>query len=129
MDLYEEIYGRPWHFKPQAMVDDEDKITEFNYENFIPAEVLARYDTSTDSFKQMIRKLNFNTRTQIEQSDNDKANFKKLMPVLACLEAEEKRAFIHLLKNERAKRVAAGQECDVEAIREACSSGYLERLA
>lgn len=89
-------------------MDDEEKITEFNYENFIPAEVLARYDTNSDDFKEMIRLMNINSKTQMEQSEADKAEFRKLMPALSCLKDDEKRSLIHLLKNERNKRVAPG---------------------
>ena len=89
-------------------MDDEEKITEFNYENFIPTEVLARYDTNSDSFKEMIRIMNINSKTQMEQHEADKEEFKKMMPALAMLNADEKKSFIHLLKNELNKRVTPG---------------------
>ena len=108
LELYEELYGRPWYFKYGEIMDDEEKITEFNYENFIPAEVLARYDTNSDSFKEMIRIMNINSKTQMEQHEADKEEFKKMMPALAMLNADEKRSFIHLLKNELNKRVTPG---------------------
>ena len=108
LELYEELYGRSWFFNYGQVMDDEEKITEFNYENFIPAEVLARYDTNSDDFKEMIRLMNINSKTQMEQSEADKAEFRKLMPALSCLKDDEKRSFIHLLKNERNKRVAPG---------------------
>ena len=108
MALYEEIYGRPWHFMPAEILDEEEKITEFNYENYLPKELLARQDTSSDAFKEQVRMLNINTKTQMEQSDADKEEFAKLMPLLARLNENEKKSLIHLLKNEQSKRVAPG---------------------
>ena len=72
MELYEELTGRPWHYKLDALMDSEKKITEFDYENFIAPEVLKQYDTSSDEFRDAIRVLNFYTQTQIEKSEADK---------------------------------------------------------
>lgn len=99
MELYEELTGRPWYFKLGDMMDDEKKITEFDFENFIAKEILQQYDTSSDEFRDAIRVLNFYSKTQIEQSDEDKEAFRKLMPLLSCLPDDEKRSLVHLLKN------------------------------
>ena len=68
MKLYEELSGNPWNFKPQDSVDEETKITEYDYENYLDPEILAKYDTSTENFKNVIRAMNFTTKTQHEAS-------------------------------------------------------------
>lgn len=61
--LFEETYGMGWHDDANTDIDEEEKITEFNYEKFIPAEILATLDTDSDSFKSMIRMMNFSSKT------------------------------------------------------------------
>lgn len=41
------------------MVDEEKKITEFDYENYIDPQLLQGVDTSSESFKKAIRLMNF----------------------------------------------------------------------
>ena len=48
--LFEEIFGRPWTFGEELKFDSEEKITEFNFEEYIPQEILSKYDTSSDDF-------------------------------------------------------------------------------
>ena len=38
--IFEEIFGMNWDEDVQLNIDPEVKITEFNYEEFIPAEIL-----------------------------------------------------------------------------------------
>ena len=100
-DLFRELTGKDWDAYADLEFDPETKITEFDYENYIPTDILQNYDTSTDEFRDVIRTLNLFTKTQIEQSELDKENFRNLMPVLACLPDCDKRSLIHLIKNER----------------------------
>lgn len=84
-DLFEEMFGQPWNADKDVTIDNEEKITEFNYEKFLPQEVIDRYDTDSEEFKEMIRALNFTSKTEFEQHQQNKDNFKKLMPLLAQL--------------------------------------------
>lgn len=45
--LFESLYGLPWDAFDHLDHDPEDKITEFNYEKFISADVLATLDTES----------------------------------------------------------------------------------
>ena len=56
--MFEEIYGRSYFFGEKEVLDPVTKITEFDYENHIPAEILALFDTNSDDFKEKIRMLN-----------------------------------------------------------------------
>jgi len=47
-------------------IDKEYKITEFDYENHFSPELLAKYDTNTDEFKNFVRMLNLTTNTKYE---------------------------------------------------------------
>jgi hypothetical protein len=39
------------------------------------------------------------------------------MPYFACLDDDEKRSLIHLIKNQSYKNIPLGQEADIRAIR------------
>ena len=47
--------------------DEEHKITEFDYEKYLNPELLKNVDTSTDSFKELIKVLNYTTKTKYER--------------------------------------------------------------
>ena len=48
-------------------MDEETKITEFDYENYIDPVLLKDVDTNDPDFKNLIRALNFFSRTQYEK--------------------------------------------------------------
>jgi hypothetical protein len=100
--VFTDLYGLEWdHFK-HLMFDDEDKITEFNYENFIPAPLLKTMDTDSKDFKMMIREINMTNKTQYEQHMENQEKFKNLMPAMSVLTDNEIDIFIHMLKNKKA---------------------------
>ena len=61
--LFKTMYGKSWNHYDGLEFDTEEKITEFNYEKFIPAELLKGMDKNSKEFKNLIKKMNFNTRT------------------------------------------------------------------
>ena len=95
--LFREIYGVDWADDALVEWDNEEKITMFNYEKFIHPEILATYNTESDEFKMLIKKMNLSSKTRYEQHQANKDEFKKLMPLLSQLEEEEQRSLIHLL--------------------------------
>lgn len=82
-DLFTKIYGSLYSDFADKKFDDEDKITEFNYEKFIPKAILDGIDTQSDSFKQLIKSVNFLTHTKMEQHKINQNEFKELMPILS----------------------------------------------
>jgi hypothetical protein len=56
-----------WHDDAFVIRDHEEKITEFNYEKFIPSEILKTFDTTSEDFKLYIKMLNFTSKTKYEQ--------------------------------------------------------------
>ena len=46
-DFFYELYGEEWDAYDTLMWDREEKITEFNYEKYIPAKVLESIDTDS----------------------------------------------------------------------------------
>ena len=46
--------------------DREFKITEFDYENYLSPAVLKNTDTNSAEFKELIKALNFCTKTNYE---------------------------------------------------------------
>lgn len=73
--LFEKLYGRPYDAFDNLQRDEEKKITEFDFEDFIHPELLKGVDTTTEEFKQKIRKMNFNSKTKYEQHCADKEQF------------------------------------------------------
>ena len=109
MELFKELTGADWFAKDYVEFDKETKITEFDYENYLHPDLLSRIDTSTPEFKNLVKHLNFNTKTQYEKHKIAQEKFSKFMGLISCLNDEEKRAFIHLVKN-RHGGCAPGEE-------------------
>lgn len=55
--------------------------------------------TQSPEFKKLIKVLNLFTHTEYEKLQANKEDFKKLMPVLRGLTAEEQETLIHKLRN------------------------------
>jgi hypothetical protein len=100
LKMFEEIYGRSYFFGEKEVMDPVQKITEFDYENHIPQEILAMFDTNSDDFKEKIRMLNLSQKTPLEKHQKDKDEFRDIMVHLSVLPDEDKRSFIHMIKNE-----------------------------
>ena len=58
--LFRKLYGKNWDHYEGVNFDPEEKITEFNYENFIPKYLLENVDTDSNDFKQFIKIANLN---------------------------------------------------------------------
>ena len=67
-EIFEEWSGKPWDAYASQIFDEEKKVTEFDYEKFIPKVILDQYpDKESVEFKNFIRKKNFFTFTEYEQ--------------------------------------------------------------
>lgn len=62
-ELFKEMYGLDYNYFQDLVYDQEEKITEFNYENYISKHILKGLDTQSDEFKVAIKKMNFLTKT------------------------------------------------------------------
>lgn len=67
--MFKELTGKDWHSDSTVDLDPEEKITEFNYEKFIPAALLDHYSPliGTPEFKKMIKYLNYTSKTEFER--------------------------------------------------------------
>jgi hypothetical protein len=69
--LFNELYGNSWDKFDGLNFDTEEKITEFNYEKYIPKHLLAEMDTQSQDFRDMVKIINLSTRTAYEtHTDN-----------------------------------------------------------
>ena len=84
--LFKSIFGKSWNYYENLEFDTEEKITEFNYEKFIPSELLKGMDKNSADFKNTIKKLNLSMRTSFERHCDAQESFKKLMPILRTLD-------------------------------------------
>ena len=127
-DLFENIFGASWDKFDGIMFDQEEKITEFNYEKFIPKHILSSLDTQSEDFKNAIKVMNLNSKTEYEQHKENQQKFKELIPVFANLDTEESEILIHLLKN-KGRNINKHAQFSQEMIDTACSNQTKERLA
>ena len=126
--LFVDLYGKPWNAYDGVKFDTEEKITEFNYEYFLPKHLLANMDTQSEEFKMAVREANFNSKTAMEQHQANQEEFKKLMPIFALLDAEECKIFMHLLQSKRRSQATYKQRSQ-DLIDAACSDDLAARLA
>lgn len=77
------MFGKPWHAFEKLERDEEKKVTIFDYENFFPEGFLKCYDTESEEFKEIIKKLNYYSFTEYEAHQENKKYFSKLMPFMA----------------------------------------------
>lgn len=64
--LFKTLYGKDWNAYDGLKFDPEEKITEFNYEKFLPKHALQHMDTESEDFKNMIKMLNYTQKTEYE---------------------------------------------------------------
>ncbi len=88
-----------WYDDSTTVVDQEYKITEFDYENHIAPQLIPKDATESKEFKRLIRALNLLSQTKYEKLQANKEDFKQLMPLLRGLTPEEQEIFIHKLEN------------------------------
>jgi len=65
-DMFTELYGHKFDEFDNEKIDQEKKVTLFDYENFFPAGLLKHLDTESDKFKEDIKRLNHYEKTRIE---------------------------------------------------------------
>jgi hypothetical protein len=73
--LFEKLYGKPWNSFEEKTFDEEEKITEYNYEQYLPKHLLKGIDTESEDFKRTIKYANYTSKTEMEQHQADKAQF------------------------------------------------------
>ena len=101
-DLFTELAGgKEWNHYDGLIFDPEEKITIYNYEKHLPPTLLETIDTSSDEFKKEIKMATILSKTSYEHHQDLKKNFRELMNILANLNEDEGRSFIHLLQNKQ----------------------------
>ena len=116
------MYGTLYNEYDDLQFDPEEKITEFNYENYIPQPLLKQTDTKTESFKNMVKFMNLESKTAYEQHKANQEEFRQLMPIISTLTEEETEIFIHMMQNKnrnldnsvRRSQLLIDNDCDDE---------------
>lgn len=78
LPLFKEITGMDYFGDAMLNQDMEEKITEFDYEKYVNPEILKNMDTESEDFKEMIRALNYVSKTNNEALQYNKQQFSKL---------------------------------------------------
>jgi hypothetical protein len=94
-DLFKEMTGHNWDDFKNANFDREEKITEFDFENYFPAGMLKNVDIESKEWRDFVRTLSITSKTEMEKHDHQKKMFSKFMPYLARLNDDEKEIFFH----------------------------------
>lgn len=98
-EIFEEWAGKPWDYYDKLTFDPEEKITEFEYERFIPQQVLKTMDVNSPEFKNYIKMKNFTTKTKYERHQSFKKSFGPIMNLMSGLSEQEKVDFMHTIQN------------------------------
>lgn len=128
-DLFTKMYGTRWDEYDDLKFDKEDKITEFNYENYIPQHLYNKNQTIEVEFKDEVKYLNLLTKTKYEKHKVNQEEFKKLMPVFATLTEDEAEILIHMIQNKRTRELNNEKRRRGTLIDDACSDAMKTRLA
>jgi hypothetical protein len=65
-ELFNSLFDEEWDNFEGISFDPEEKITEFNYEKFIPKEILSTMDTASEEFKTYVKMMNLSSSTKFE---------------------------------------------------------------
>ena len=98
-ELFSQLSGSNWYSDARTLIDNETKITEFDYENYFDPQLLPKDATNSKEFKRLIKVLNLFSLTQHEKLQESKESFKNLMPLLRGLSPLEQETFIHKIRN------------------------------
>ena len=101
-DLFTKMYGTLYDDYSDVFFDEENKITEFNFENYLPERMANDDETISTSFKNEVKYMNLMTSTKYEQHKANQEEFRKLMPIISQLSEEEAEIFVHLIQNKKA---------------------------
>lgn len=88
-NLFNTLTGKGWYDNEGITIDDETKITEFEYENYLNQHLLKNLDTKSNEFKRYVRSLNLFTVTDYEKTEDVRTEYQHLMPVLRNLDEQE----------------------------------------
>lgn len=66
-EAFKEMFGKDWHEYDDVLFDGQKKVTMFDYEEFFPAGFLKAVDTESEEFRQNVLKLNYESKTDLEQ--------------------------------------------------------------
>ncbi len=99
-DLFTKLSGgRSWYEDATLTIDEEYKITEFDFENYFDEAFVPRQASESAEFKKLVKVLNLFSKTENEQLQEQREQFKQFMPVLRNLTPEEQEILIHKIKN------------------------------
>jgi len=101
-DLFEEIYGKPYHFLKNVN-ETQEKINKFNYNEFLHPSIIEKYDTDSEEFEQYLRTLNLQSVTEKEKMSEFREEYCTVfMPLLNTVNnPSHGRQIVHYILNKR----------------------------
>ena len=98
-DLFTNLTGANWYSDSTTITDPENKITEFEYENYIDPQLFPKGSSGQPEFKRLIRVLNLFSQTEHERLQDNKTRYGDVMPLLRSLSADEQEILLHKIRN------------------------------
>lgn len=127
-DVFTKLYGRLHNDFEDLNFDDEFKITEFNYEDFISEYLLDDALVQDEGFKDTVKLANLTSSTEFEQHKLNQQEFKELMPLLSSLNEEETEILVHMIRNKGRQLDNSSRRSDV-LTDNACNDEIKSKLA
>ena len=98
-NLFSSLTGSNWYADSRTITDPENKLTEFDFENYIDPQLLNKNINDSAEFKRLLRVLNIFSKTEHEKLQDNKESFSEIMPLLRNLTAIEQETLLHKLRN------------------------------
>lgn len=102
--MFKNLAGRDWYSDAETYIDNENKITEFDYENYFNPILIQNRDlVESKDFKKLVKVLNLFSHTRHEALQKQKEDFKDIMPILRGLSDQEIEVLLHKMRNTNRK--------------------------
>jgi hypothetical protein len=123
------VYGVKFDSDSHLTIDPEEKITEYNYEKFLPEDLIKTMDVRSAEFKETIKMLNYSMKTRYEQLQADKAKFVQMMPMLSKLDKRQQKDLVHMLHSQSDESQLLDALCNNEFEKELAKRSEAENFA
>jgi len=98
-ELYEKLFGVEYDYRRWDH-ESEEKINKFNYSQFLHPSVIKKFDVQSEEFEMYIRKLNYETKTELEKYRETREFYcKNILPMVNLCNPQQGEDVAHYLMN------------------------------
>lgn len=100
-DLFTKIFGYEYDMGKNDH-ETEEKINKYNYHQHLHPSVIAKYDTNSEDFEMLLRKMNYEHKTTLEaMRDNREYYCKNVLPLINLCEPKLGEDIAHYVLNKK----------------------------